>query len=556
MPSLKYRKCLPLFLLTILSACGGGGGGAGVEGGSGVGAATSSIPTSPPDTTGTLIGRVLNSRTDAPLAGAVVTAAGRTTTTERDGSYLLENLPLSRVVVVATAAGHAEQTAVAELNSTNGRQWVIVRPLPVDATLPFDATRPQTLADPASSARVTLPANALVRANGQPPVGTVTASLTRIDPGANPGAMPGDYRTTGGTLQSFGALDVTFRDALGQALNLAVGRTATIRIPVASGQATLPATSPLYWFNTSTGLWVREGQATLVGSGAGAYFEGTVSHFTTWNADDVINSVLVSGRLTNELNTGLSGVTVVTLGVDYAGIASTVTDTSGNFSVSMKAGATARVLAFLNDVESTAQTVGPRTANFAIASPLILTSAARARLMLGAPQAVENLTITPDSCCRFYNVRVPFSTNGPRLSVSSSGNIVAARWELRHRFVQPTSTPEVVFTRLLPDGTFIPDGRWSVDGVWDAPINNLGSVPLMSVDYSARRIDSAPGDTSGVIEFLFSANIGRLPFNITPTAVEYTIVLVMDVRDASTGKTVTVRSEPRLITIALARPLG
>lgn len=541
------KTCISIALLAVLSACGGGGGGGGEAG---TGTSALPVPTSPPDTTGSLFGRVLDSRTEAPLAGARVTAAGRSATTGPDGSYLLENLPLSRVLVTATAAGHAEQTTVAELNSSNGRQWLVVRPLAVDASLPFDATQPQTLADPASPARVTLPANALVRADGQAPSGAVTAALTRIDPGADPGAMPGDYRSTGGTLQSYGALDISFRDAAGQPLNLAAGRTATIRIPVASGLATLPATSPLYWFNASTGLWVREGQATLAGSGTGAYYEGTVSHFTTWNADDVINSVLLSGRVTNENGTGLAGVSVATLGADYAGIATTVTDASGNFSVAVKAGATARVLALLNEVESNVQTVGPRSANFALPSSLILTSSAGARLMLGTPLAVENLSIAPNACCRFFNVRVPFSTNGPRLIFPTIGNVVNARWELRHRFIQPVPTPEVVCT--IFDAGVPGDTRCWEDGVAITPFTFAG--PYMSVDYSTRRFDTGPGDTSGVMEFLFSAHIGNLPVATTPTAVEYTIVLAMDVRDASGGKAVTVRSEPRQITIALPKP--
>ncbi len=541
---------LPVVLLTLLSACGGGGGG----GGSGGGSTSLAVPSSPPDRSGTVFGRVLDSRTDAPLAGAVVTAGGRSTVSGRDGSFLIEGLPLGRVVVSVSATRHAEQSGVADLNATQGRQWVVVRPLPVDIVLPFDPAASQTLVDPASAARVVLPANALARADGGAPTGLVTASLTRIDAGADPGSMPGDYRSAGGFLQSYGALDVTFRDSAGQPLNLAAGRTATLRIPVATGTGTLPATVPLFWYDTVAGLWVREGSASLGGSGATAYYEGTVSHFTTWNADDVINSVTLRGRVTNELGTGLAGVTVATIGTDYAGIARAVTDSAGNFAVPLRSGSTARVLAVLNDIESSAQQVGPQTADFALASPLILTSAAGARLMLGTPRAIENLLIAPNPCCRFYNVRVPFTTNGPTLPLPSSGNIVAARWEIRHRFVQPTPTPEYTFTRLKPDGTFMPEGEWSVDGVVGAPTEGLPLGPSMSVDYTARRVGPVVNDTSGEIEFLFSAHIGNLPAEVTPTAVEYTMVLVMDVRGTDGGPAVAVRSEPRSIVIPLAPP--
>ena len=60
--------------------------------------------------------------------------------------------------------------------------------------------------------------------------------------------------------------------------------------PAAPRAPTLPATFPLYHLNETTGRWTQEGTATLQTDPAtGAkYYEGTVSHFSTWNADRMI----------------------------------------------------------------------------------------------------------------------------------------------------------------------------------------------------------------------------------------------------------------------------
>lgn len=46
---------------------------------------------------------------------------------------------------------------------------------------------------------------------------------------------------------------------------------------------------------------------------------------------------------------------------------------------------------------------------------------------------------------------------------------------------------------------------------------------------------------------------GRFAANITPASVTFTAVLAVDLRDALTGRTVTVRSEARSITIDLRK---
>jgi hypothetical protein len=132
----------------------------------------------------------------------------------------------------------------------------------------------------------------------------------------------------------------TFTDANGNALTtLASGQTATVRIPVSSRATTPPPTIPLMFFNPSTGMWVQEGTATL--AGGGTYYEGMVTHFTTWNADQIYNTTNVTICVVDSNNQPVSGVRVTSDGMDYTGSASGTTNSQGSAVVAMKRGATA-----------------------------------------------------------------------------------------------------------------------------------------------------------------------------------------------------------------------
>ena len=244
----------------------------------------------------------------------------------------------------------------------------------------------------------------------------------------------------------------------------------------------------------------------------------------------------------------MAGVTVFSAGVNYAGAATAVTDANGNFSLPMKSSATADIGAVLNDVESVMQRVTSAAANVALPNTVLLPSAAAYRLSLGAPVAVENLGIAPHPCCRLFNVRVPFSTNGLRLPYPATGNRLDARWELRHRFEQDVATPEVVCRTVY--GT-VPGGEifCKVDGVEGGPRQQGVGTPYIQGDYGVARIDNGTSATSGSVEFLLSAHIGGFAASVTPRAVTYDIVLAVDVSDTTTGRVITVRSEPRTVTI-------
>jgi Immunoglobulin domain len=359
-----------ILLLSVLSACGGGGGGD---------AATPGPTPTPAPVVGSIKGTAFATDTAAPLANTKVSVGDIATTTANDGSFTLNNVPVAeRAVVKFEATDYAPAfSAVAVVDKqTSTTQGLLNK---VGATSTFAANTASTITVPNSPAQVALVADSIVNAaTGAAPSGAITAKITPIDPASNPQSMPGDYTslTAAGAVQSiesFGAVNVELKDAAGNKLNLAQGKSATIRIPVSSRTAAAnnPATIPLYYFNETNGRWVQEGTATL--SADKQYYEGTVTHFSTWNCDRPLDeTIFVTGCVVDLIKkTGVNGALVTSTGVDYSGLGITTTDSVGNFRVAMKKNGVANIQAQTPQVGggifySNIVTVGPSSVDIAL----------------------------------------------------------------------------------------------------------------------------------------------------------------------------------------------
>ncbi|MFC0603926.1 hypothetical protein, partial [Winogradskyella pulchriflava] len=116
-------------------------------------------------------------------------------------------------------------------------------------------------------------------------------------------------------LQTLGMLAVELRGSGGEELNLAVGSTSEIKMPVdPSLMSIAPATIPLWHFDEARGYWKEEGFATLQGN----MYVGTVSHFSFWNCDIPAEAITLCVTATdeegNELNNLLVTITSSTYG--------------------------------------------------------------------------------------------------------------------------------------------------------------------------------------------------------------------------------------------------
>jgi hypothetical protein len=407
-----------LLLLASLSvafiSCGGGGGGGDTPAAAGA---------------GKVAGKVSNNATGAGIANAAVTDGTASTTTGADGSFTLDNLAAaSGKVLTVSAANFAFTSKITNVTAGNtSRVDVALQPVAASISIASLATA-TTLTVANSPARVNLPANGLVTGAGGAPSMPVTASLTPIDPSSNPQLMPGNFTTSAGTqIESFGAMEVSFKDTSGASLNLASGQTATIRIPVtAADQLTAPATMPAFYYNSTTGQWVQEGTLTLspASTAPNRYYEGTVTHFSYWNADQVYNTTCITGKVVNSSGAATAGARVEAQGRDYNGTSTAYTAADGTFTLQVKSNSTVIVTASTSDALSNSEIVSTGAAGStctAIFTDLTLgavigssgSGSAKIRLTWGTdPSDLDSHLTGPDSLTAGTRFHVYFSNRG------------------------------------------------------------------------------------------------------------------------------------------------
>ncbi|WP_323815534.1 carboxypeptidase regulatory-like domain-containing protein [Cellvibrio sp. NN19] len=345
--------CL-LLSTSLLAACGGSSDlypGTESSSRSSSSRAASSVA---PTTVETLTGTVNNYYTGTPIAEAEITVTAldendnvlmsATTQTDANGAYSVEELGVhSRFVLSIRKTGFATRTEILSNFTTQtniNRSSLLLVANPTTAFSADSATSVIINND----ALIELPANALVNADGTAVNGDITPTITIIDPSGDAGIMPGNYQardTETGTIsliESFGAIDINFRDANDNLLQLAENTSATISIPLASGvrPSDAPATVPLYYFNESTGYWIKEGEATLTTVGNKHFYRGEVTHFSTWNADLAYETINVTGCIRNASNNPLSNVRIIASGRDFIGQSTAYSNSSGSFEIPVR----------------------------------------------------------------------------------------------------------------------------------------------------------------------------------------------------------------------------
>ena len=364
---LMQLMCM-LPLLCVLAACGDGGGG---------GAPSATVQT------GTVSGQVVSEKTGSAVAGATVSTTAGSTTSAANGSFTVAAPVGDRAVVHVEATGFAEALPVARVipgQTTNLR----VRLLPTGVVTPVTIATGGIVTVPNSTARVELPADGLVPKNGGAAAGTVNVAVTSINPAIDANLMPGDFNgiSAGGgspvPIESFGALLIDIRDNSGTRYTLAAGKTSTIRIPLGTLSSAPPATIPLFFFDEGTGLWKEEGTATLQGMAPNRYYEGTVTHFSYWNADRRSETVFISGCVRDTNGQPVANLLVETNGTNYSGKDFAVTAADGAFRVGMRRDSRATLSAIEFNVQTFTITpvtnvvnVGPSAIDFSVTTCLV-----------------------------------------------------------------------------------------------------------------------------------------------------------------------------------------
>lgn len=381
---------------------------------------------------GTVSGRVADANTGVAIAGVEVKIGAIKAISDANGQYSLPSVPLGTGLVAqfskpSYAANFATVDVVSGKTTTANRRLAHVA-----VKEEVSAAAGGTVSLPGSAAQVQLPAAGFINAaTGAPVSGNVTVEMTPIDPSLSQLNMPGNFRAQGeaAPIESFGALQVELRDAGGALLNLAPGKTATIRIPVPAGAASPPLSIPLYYFKESTGLWVREGTASLAGSPPQQYYEGTVSHFTVWNADRPTETMYINGCVVNAAGQPVDA-TVSSEGIDYYGSATVSTSADGKFKVPARRNSQVLVGA---ESSSGADSVVVTTGEVDLTLPACLVVAQKPPVIVSqpasltlAPGALNTLSVVANNATQFtwYKNGQPISSGSRVLTIF--GNAGAA----------------------------------------------------------------------------------------------------------------------------------
>jgi len=293
-----FYKILTLSLLPLVyTACGGGN-------------SSSSTPT---PTTRTLNIHVEQSSSHTSIANANLKIFDATGTAVNSSTTYTTNSTGDAVITItgsdtlytikAVAAAHADQVKVVTLATSSATLNETIALLPVGTTV-SPAIAGLNVDTSGSGAQVDTTGATFVDENNNS-VTVASIDFTPLNPIANPDAFPGtpDITMPGGAaglMVSSGMIDIVFRDASGNVLQLKSPSTVKIRMPLysaldpVSGTALVPGDGVQFWsMDHNTGTWKNETVATVVscsGSPTGLCAEGQVQHFSWWNTDFAISA--------------------------------------------------------------------------------------------------------------------------------------------------------------------------------------------------------------------------------------------------------------------------
>ncbi|MEO1259562.1 MAG: carboxypeptidase-like regulatory domain-containing protein [Bacteroidota bacterium] len=262
---------------------------------------------------GNIFGLVLDSNND-PVSDAVVAYDNDVITTDDDGLFLFKNVKMNAngTYVQVEKQGYfaGSRRIYPDQNATSYMEVKLLERT-IIGTVDSPNGGPLTLQ---SGAKIELPANGFVDADGNNYNGPVNVAMQWLDPTTAdlaqimPGNLEGiDEEGQQVLLQSYGMLAIELESSNGAPLNLGNGGTATLTFPVPAGLiGSAPATIPLWYFDETAGIWKEEGNAQLIGN----EYVGEVNHFTFWNCDVPFPLVDLSGCFEGFEGTKLSNTQV------------------------------------------------------------------------------------------------------------------------------------------------------------------------------------------------------------------------------------------------------
>lgn len=316
---------------------------------------------------GSLAGQVTDEGGQA-VEGAIVKLGSLQQTTGADGFFIFRNVVLDAngtfVKVDQPGYFHSSTRIFPKPNTEN---YVRLTLMPRQTSGEVNGATGGTVTLN-SGARIKLPANGIINADGSPYNGDVLVAARWLNPADRGMAsvMPGNLQGINSdreevSLASYGMLAVELNSPGGDRLNLGLGATAELTFPIpAALRSSAPATIPLWYFDENTGLWREEGNATRQGDN----YVGSVSHFSFWNCDYPFPLVNIEGQLLSTAGNPITNTLVMIEMTSTSQVGSGLTNNDGVFTGKVPAGE-ALVLRIMNQCGEVAyeQPIGPFTAD-------------------------------------------------------------------------------------------------------------------------------------------------------------------------------------------------
>lgn len=271
---------------------------------------------------------------DDPIAGATVASGDKTTTSDEDGYFEITDASVVKEygVVSVEALGYFKgiRTWVSE---TDKKQFVRIKLLPKTIAGTFKSTDGGEV-KLNNGLKLTFPANAIVdKASNEAYNGNVSVALQWLNPmnETSTSEMPGDLRATNSegylrSLDPFGVVAAELYGDAGQELQIADGKSVTVRTPIDSEQQSkAPGTISLWLFDDNKGLWTEEGEAQKEGN----EYVSKIPHFSRWGWGVPYKVAYFSGRFVDGDNNPIVGHRIYTSWANGAAY----TDANGYFCI-------------------------------------------------------------------------------------------------------------------------------------------------------------------------------------------------------------------------------
>ncbi len=268
------------------------------------------IPAATP-VNGSVCGIVVDEN-NTPVPSAEVSYAGMTYQADAKGFFDIKNVVLDKYVSTVTVNKTGYFKAIRSFSANATRNYLSIKLIPKTLAGNINSTTGGGISL-SNGTSITFQTNSIiVKSSGAAYTGAVKIYASYIDPTSDdisdrvPGSMMGQDSANMFVLQSTGMIAVDLESPTGEALQLAAGKTANIKLPIpASLTGKAPATINT-WSLDDRGVWKKEGMATRNGDS----YDMQVTHFSFWNCDVPANAIYLTIHLTNQNNQPLSNTLV------------------------------------------------------------------------------------------------------------------------------------------------------------------------------------------------------------------------------------------------------